>query len=100
MHRSQAASTFVSITATHEELLGKKNTWRIHIGMESWYRWTISIQIHCVTKSGSSHYGLVRERKCRLVVADRRSVSECCRQRIRVLRHQLSQIKKETIATD
>ena len=97
---SQAANTIVGITATHAVLLGKQNTWRIHKGMESRFRWTLSIQIHCVTKSGNSHYGLVGERKCWLVVAPGRSVSEHRCQSIRVLRHQLSQEEKDAITTN
>ena len=99
-HCSQGASTLVSIIATQAILLGKKSTWHIHNGVKSRFRWTITIQIHCVTKSGSSPYGLVGERKGCLVVAPGRSVPEHCCQSIRVLRYQLSQIEKETITAD
>ena len=97
---SQVANTVVGIRATHAVLLGKKSTWRIHNGVKSRFRWALSIQIHCATKSGGSHYGLVGEGKCWLVVAPGRSVPEHCCQSIRVLRHQLSQKEKGTMTTD
>ena len=97
---SQAASTLVGITATHAVLLDKQNTWRIHIGMESRFRGAFSIHIHCFTILGSSHYGLVRERKCRLVVAPGRSVPKHCCQSVCIIRHQLSQEEKYAIAAN
>lgn len=97
---SQAANTVVGITATQAVLLGKNSTWRIHNGVKSRFRWALSIQIHCATKSGGSHYGLVGEGKCWLVVAPGRSVPEHSRQSIRVLRHQLSQEEEGIVAVD
>ena len=66
------------------------------------------LQLHTVSSPARDRQGLNQgwlivhsgEGKCWLVVASRRSVSEHCRQRIRILRHQLSQDGEGSVAVD
>lgn len=63
--------------------------------VNSWFnkRW-LSIQIHCVPRSVGVLYGFNRERECRFVVAERRSVSEGSLQLLGIIGDQLSQMRE------